>query len=279
MSKISCIIVLLLPAAGWAAINSCPPLQTSGNVGYPGVGPNNAVYNPGLTTFTGCQVVDATFSAWETTNTGVTYIGSGITAAQSNDSLITTPTFRLATERGDFSIRTDGDNNDGNNDWSTASNNLIGGTVDFVATTTTHPIFEISYVFNGVVHGTGGTVGITPIFCLGGTATDSFTAASCTSSGGTPYSPGLTSIVGNGTQTLNFLLPSVSNRVAVSFAVNLTAGSAGTAGFNYMDLSFDEAAPEPSTFFLFGAALAVFVGVRAWRARRVAAAVVLVSRL
>ena len=100
-----------------------------------------------------------------------------------------------------------------------------------------------------------GTVGITPIFCVGGTASDSFTAATCASAGGVALSPGLVNIAGNGVQTLNFILPKESNRVAVTFAVNLSQGGSGSAGFNYIDLDFYEA-PEPSTFLLLGSALA-----------------------
>jgi len=259
------LLALLGAATGFGAFNSCPGLQTTGNAGYPLAGPNNLVYDAGTgdSTFTGCQVVNATFNNWYTENTNGTYIGSAVSAAESNDPLLTTPTFRLATERGDFSGTNYTDNNDGDNNWMTGSaDGYVGGTVDFVATTTVYDMNEISFVFTGVVHGTGGSVGITPIFCLGGTASDTFTAASCTGSGGTAVSPGLTNIAGNGTQTLNFLFPQEAGSVAVTFAVNLTAGSSGTAGFDYIDLNFDEVAPEPSTLILLGSALVGLIGVK-----------------
>lgn len=248
-------------------MNNCPTLQTGGNVGYPVSGPGNLVYDStGATSFAGCQVVNAVFSNWITSFTYGTYIGSAVTAAQSGNPLITTPTFRLATERGTFG---GGDayldNNDGNNDWSTASldGNQVSS-VDFVATTTGLAIYQLSFTFSGVVHGTTGTVGITPIFCLGGTfvptASAQFTAAACSSAGGTPISPGLVNIAGNGIQTLNFVLPMESNRVAVDFSVNLTPGTTA-AGFNYVDLNFDEA-PEPSTFLLLGSALTGLCALR-----------------
>jgi hypothetical protein len=263
-------VMMICASTGFGATNSCPTLQTSGNTGYPVTGPNNEVYSStGLTTFTGCQVVNAVFSNWFTENTFGTYIGSAVSAGQSNDPLVTEPTFRLATERGDFSGGiTYQDNNDGNNDWSTASaDGNIGGDVDFVVTTTGTGLKEISYVFTGVTHGGGGgTVGITPIFCMGGTviATSApMTAADCTSAGGVAYSPGLTNIVGNGTQTLNFFLPQISTRVAIGFEVDLTAGTT-SAGFSYLDMSFGETTPEPSTFLLLGSALAG-LGFMGWR--------------
>ena len=215
--------------------------------------------------------MNAVFSNWYTQNTYGTYIGSAVSAAQLNDALVTAPTFRLATERGDFSGGINyQDNNDGNNDWSTASaDGYVGGEVDFVATTTGLSIYELSFVFTNVTHGTGGTVGITPIFCLGGTVTAAgapITAVSCASAGGTAISHGLVNIAGNGTQTLNFFLPAESNRVAVDFSVNLTAGSSGAAGFNYIDINFDEA-PEPSTFILLGSALAGLVAAKYGKSR------------
>jgi PEP-CTERM motif len=260
-------VLMLFAATGFAAINTCPTLQTSGNVGYPLAGPGNLVFG-GTTTFTGCQVVNAVFSNWTTENTNGTYIGSAVTAAQSSDPLVTAPTFRLATKRGDFSGANLNDNNDGDNNWMTGSvDGFVGGTVDFVATTTGLSLHELSFVFTGVVHGAGGTVGITPIFCLGGTATGTFTATTCTGAGGIAVSPGLTNIAGNGVQTLNFILPTLSNRVAVSFAVNLVPGTSGTAGFNYMDLDFSEA-PEPSTLILLGSALAALAAAKLGKAKR-----------
>ena len=124
-------------ATAFAAINTCPTLQTSGNVGYPLAGPGNLVYDSsGATTFAGCQVVNAVFSNWDTYSTNGTYIGSAVTGAQSSDPLVTTPTFRLATERGNFTGVNFNDNNDGVNNWSTTSTDGdIGGTVDFVAAT------------------------------------------------------------------------------------------------------------------------------------------------
>ena len=104
------------------------------------------------------------------------------------------------------------------------------------------------------------------IFCVGGTAGDSFTAATCTSAGGVALSPGLVNIGGTAFWTLNFILPKESNRVAVTFAVNLSQGSSGSAGFNYMDLDFYEA-PEPSTFLLLGSALASLAAVKFGKAK------------
>ena len=151
------ILAMLCAATAFAAINTCPTLQTSGNVGYPLAGPGNLVYDSsGNTTFAGCQVVNAIFSNWDTYSTNGTYIGSAITSAQSNDPLVTTPTFRLATQRGNFTGVNFLDNNDGVNNWSTTTTDGdLGGTVDFVATTMGDAIYKVSFVFTGVVHGTG----------------------------------------------------------------------------------------------------------------------------
>jgi len=275
----------LLSSFALAATNNCPNTTASSPVSngvttdtttIPGTGPGNDL----ATLAAGCTAINLTFSNFTLDNHNTTGTGSSAltlsgtyfaeTPAGVVNPLLSPDNVLLATVRGTAATNTDGDVNDGSNNWVSNSNSaqhavnndlafLVneGGSLGLSGLTVT--------ITNPVVQGNA-TGSVTVYVCEGGTATGIVTTGGqCT--GGTLVSHVLTLTTSPSQSfTFNFALP--QTRIDVTSAILLQGGTASAvSGFDTIGFSFIEVAPEPSTFVLIGSAFA-FVGLLRRRQKR-----------
>jgi len=265
---------IMLSSLASAATNNCPNTTASSPVNngvttdtttIPGAGPGNDL----TTLAAGCTAVNLTFSNFALDNHGTTGTGSSVltlggtyfaeTPAGVGNPLTTPDNVLLATVRGTAAINTDGDVNDGSNNWVSNSNSaqhsvnndlafLVteGGVLKLSALTVT--------ITNPVVQGNA-SGSVTVFVCEGGTATGIVTTGgACT--GGTLVSHVFT-LTTAATQSFTFNFASPQTRIDVTSSILLQGGTASAAsGFDTLGFSFIEITPEPSTFVLLGSALA-----------------------
>jgi hypothetical protein len=218
----------------------------------------------------GCSTVDLVFNNLTATSAVISGTGlAGVTnsgaylSTESNQNLAAgTVDAVFSTVRGADNVQTDGDPNDGVNNWDAPRKADVAFTVDYQVTTTDNIRYFVLNL-NGLVSGQGG--GLAPTasvvqLCLGGSWSTSGPGATC-SSGKVD-----TITLNNVALTYSLDLGAAFTTIGVQNNFQLNGGNAGNgAGPTYLtsfDESFGEETPEPSTFILMGAALASVAALR-----------------
>lgn len=280
--------MIVYSGSAWAATNSCPNTTASSSVSngvnnktvtIPGAGGGSPANDLASLGSGGCTAVDLSFSNFNNS----TFTGAGAdgietaagtymaeTPAGTGDNPLTNPdTLLFATVRGAADIDTDGDNNDGNNNWvgikdagvtDDITYNVAGAVVNNILLTVYQPHID-----------SGATGSITVDICEGAAPnTQITTLLACTAAGGTSFVTSTLALsTKSGTLTLNVPLAAFPNAFDITTEIDLDAtGTNKVAGFDAFSEEFDEGAPEPSTFVLLGTALAA-VGLLRLRARRI----------
>jgi hypothetical protein len=286
VAKIGMMLVLAACSA-LATVNNCPSGTATATVSSgAGTNPNVPIMGAGGSPANdfaslgapGCTNVDLNFNnfAGSFSGTGangiLTLAGTYFASTPSGTAYdpLTSPTSVLISSvRGAANVSTDEDNNDGNNNFiskTSSGSHHVNDSLAFVITDSnpTLLINSINVTVNFPVNqGVTGT--ITFNTCLGGTVTGIVTGAgSCTS--GTFFATAMTLVTGN-SQAFLITLPSAQSRIDFTSAIVLAGAGNNYVGFDSIGFSFQEAAPEPSTFVMLGSAL-IGLGVLGYRRRK-----------
>jgi PEP-CTERM motif-containing protein len=282
-------MLLAAPLMFGGPVNTCPNTTASTTVSNgsttmltttPGVGPGNDL--------AGCTAVDLMFSQFGNS----TFTGTGMNGAETlagtylaetpagtgNNPLTNPDTLLFGTVRGATNVNTDGDNNDGLNNWISNRNNPLTDDITYsVSNSGNNPAAVIYSVLLTVTNGFLGTNGtgvasgsFTIDICEGTAANSQITSAgACTTAGGTAFDQMTLSFTNLTPQTLNVPLTGPQSALDITTEIDLSTTGTNRAGFDAFSERFNESptVPEPSTFVLLGSALA---GIAFLRRRRTA---------
>ncbi len=269
-----------------AGINNCPNTTASSSVSngfaasiqtLPGSGATtaNSLNTASLAGATGCTAVDLTFSNFAVTGSGGTdgaLTANGTYVAETPAGVTANPganpdVLTFASVRGTATVGTDGDNNDGNNNFQSnlitnvASDDVAytvsaapGSKIYAIVLTVTDPVVQ-----NILLNTATGTFQID--VCVGGTATGIHTT-SCPS--GTLVQSPVFNLATAASQTFALSFSTPVTYADVTTAIALNGFVTNVAGFDAFSEQFDEA-PEASTFFLLGGGLAGMAALYAFR--------------
>jgi hypothetical protein len=289
MRKLSAFLLVAAPLV-FGSTNNCPNATTSSSVSngasstsvvIPGAGPGNDLGT--LVTSGGCTAVDLKFSNFNNSTfsggeNGVetlagTYLAE-VPAGTSNNQFIDPDTLTFATVRGTATVSTDGNNNDGKNNWvSNHSNNPATDDITYnVSNSGTNPAavinnFVLTVYDPSIASGASGSIVVD--ICEGASPNTQITSASaCTAASGTAFVTATLALTTSAQQTLDIALSANPAALDITTVITLTGGGGSlTAGFDAFSESFDEA-PEPATFALVGLTLAAVGFVRLHFRRR-----------
>jgi hypothetical protein len=289
MKKLSAFLLVAVPLA-FGSTNNCPNATATSSVSngttsnsstIPGAGPGNDLGTLGSI---GCTAVDFQFSNFNNSTFGGngengvetlagTYV-SETPAGTANNPLIDPDTLTFATVRGTATVGTNGDNNDGRNNWiSNHSNNGVADDITYnVANSGTGPnpgagIYGLVLTVYNPAIGTNDSGSIVVDICEGASPTGQITtSAECTAASGTAFITETLTLTTAASQTLNIALSANPTALDITTVINLTGGG-GVAGFGSFSEGFEEV-PEAATFALVGVGLAA-AGLLRFRARRI----------
>jgi hypothetical protein len=288
MRKLSAFLLVAVPLA-FGSTNNCPNATatssvnngtTSNNTVIPGAGPGNDLSTLGSV---GCTAVDFKFSNFNNSTFGgngengvETLAGTYVAetpAGTSNNPMIDPDTLTFGTVRGTATVDTNGDNNDGSNNWiSNHSGNAVTDNINYnVANSGTGPnpgagIYGIILTVYNPAIGTTDTGSIVVDICEGASPTGQITSsAACTAASGTAFVTETLTLTTAASQTLDIALSANPTALDITTVINLTGGG-GVAGFGAFSEGFEEV-PEATTLALVGVGLAA-LGLLRFRARR-----------
>lgn len=294
--------ILVYASSAWATpTNNCPNSTatnsvsngaTSTPVTIPGEGPGPgtgagapAANNLGSVGALGCTGVDLYLSNFN--NSTFTGTGSNGIETAAGTYLAETPagtspsndTLLFATVRGGANVGTDGDNDDGNNNWVAAGNSAsVTDDITYnVSNSGNNPTAVINNILLSVFQpnidpSANGSIVVS--VCEGAAPnTQITTALECTTAGGSNFIQSTLTLSTGTLETLNVPLPDLPSAFDITTEVDLSGGGGShVAGIDAFSETLDEttttsSTPEPSTFVLLGAALAG-VGLLRRRGRR-----------
>lgn len=278
------VAVITAGQAAYGALSSCTPstsFTTASSTTVITTGSAIPVAGSGANDFTslagagGCAATDFNFSNFAGTfsgngagNNAGTAAGTYFSADNSLNVLTTPDQLTLSSVRGTVSVSTDGNANDGTNNWFSNSaaaahhvDDVIGFTITDVNSNAFVSLTSLQLTLNGTEF--NGTQSFTVRYCEDGSTALLSSTQGCTNSGTlhtvtlTPLTTGATAVQSQ-TFVLNLATP-ISNLNVLDFSIEidlLGGTSSSNSGFDSIGIGLVEAVPEPATFVLMGTILA-----------------------
>jgi hypothetical protein len=246
-------LVLSSPLALFALPSNCPTSTSNfSGVAIAGAGPGNdlSTINGGG----GCAWIDQNLSNFGTgLTTGVSPTTGGVYLFATGTNAITDPVvLTFSTIRGAANVNTDGNNNDGINNFSATSGN---GDIEYVDSLNGSPgvglITQVEVTLNSMTIGLGDELSFTLNVCLDvATTVSTLTSLGCHTAGGT-----FQSVVFNNFSSGNSNAILTLEHPVSTLAIDNSFNFGGATSFLTLQDSFIQGVPEPPTFGLISAAL------------------------
>lgn len=282
------IVLVLTSMTAFAAINNCPVTTGSVNRTFTGGPAYTGVTIPGSTTGTplpnslsgvnaasGCTAIDLSFSNFALTSSGTnentppSLAGTYLSVAPTGTTQTGPETLLFATLQG-TGLGLDNATNDGTDNYKVNNGETFTTTQSYAVTDSMGTgIFAVLLTVNDITIATGGSGSVTIDTCLKGTGSTQptgnvTTQAQCNAavSGVGVFQSSSITLAQLAAQTASISFSPHPTYIDVTQVITLTGG-AGTNETGFLTFSdlFDET-PEPSTFVLLGAALAVVAALR-----------------